>query len=269
MTKSLSVNLHFKVVGEGFPFIILHGLYGMSDNWMSFAQRLAHKYKFYLLDLRNHGDSPHTKSHTYSEMVLDILNFVDSQGIERAIFLGHSMGGKAAMLFGLEYPERVSSLIIADIAPIDYHKIGEGDHYLQHRKIIDAMLQLPFDTLVSRREAELFLMRKINDYRVVQFLLKSIKRKGKVYSWRINIPIINEYLPKISAGFDTINYNPITSFPVLVIRGADSPYIVKDGEIALRRLFPMLKLKTIENAGHWLHAEQPEMFLKSIEEFLE
>ncbi|MDD2563728.1 MAG: alpha/beta fold hydrolase [Salinivirgaceae bacterium] len=263
------INLNYKEVGEGYPFIILHGLYGMSDNWISFAQQISATYKVYLLDLRNHGQSDHDASHTYADMVGDLLEFMDSHEIERAIILGHSMGGKVAMKFAMEYPERLSALIIADIAPIDYQLSGDSSQIDKHRTIIDSMLALPIETIASRKEAEIFLIERLGGSRTVQFLLKNIKRTGKGYRWRINLLVLREFLSEIAGGLDVESYNSITSFPVLLIRGAKSDYVQKEGKVALKRMFPMIKFVTIENAGHWLHADQPEIFVDSIKKFLD
>ena len=263
------INLNYKEVGNGYPFIILHGLYGMSDNWISFAQQMSATYKIYLLDLRNHGESSHDGSHTYADMVSDLLLFMNSHEIDRAVILGHSMGGKVAMKFAMENPERLSSLIIADIAPIDYQGMGDSSQIEQHRNIIDSMLVLPIGKIESRKEAESFLLERVKGSRTVRFLLKNIKRTESEYRWKLNLVVLREFLSEIAGGLNVDLYTPITSFPVLAIRGAKSNYVQKEGKAALKRLFPMLKLVTIENAGHWLHAEQPEMFLNTIKEFLD
>ncbi len=258
----------YKVFGQGHPIIVIHGLYGMSDNWLPFAKKIEQHNKVYLLDVRNHGLSPHYQTHTYNDICTDILQFFYKHQIEKATLLGHSMGGKAAMLFALQNPERISSLVVADIAPVNYKKT----HSLQiqkHSKIINSLLNLPLDKIKNRTEAEQLLNSSIGDIRTVRFLLKNLVKTKEGYIWRLNIKVLQNSLKDILEGFDSINLVPATSYPVLFLKGSESDYITVEGEKQIRRFFPFAKIITIKGAGHWLHAEKPDEFYEAVISFLE
>jgi pimeloyl-ACP methyl ester carboxylesterase len=240
----------------------------MSDNWLPIAQGLKDHYKIYLPDLRNHGLSQHTDTHTYEDISGDVNLFFDEHHLERGILLGHSMGGKAAMKFALQNPEKISALIIADIAPINYGQQSVSKQVLRHGSIVEAMQNLPLQHFKTRLEAEVALNTLVNDSKTTRFLLKNMVREKSGFRWRLNLPVLQQFLSEISGGFNPLDYNPSTSFPVLFLKGSESDYITPEGEKAIRRLFPFSKIETIDNAGHWLHAEQPEKFVKTVMGFL-
>jgi len=261
------MKLFFRKYGEGPPLIIIHGLYGSSDNWVGIGRKLAENFEVFLIDQRNHGKSPHSSDHTYQLLKEDLREFMDTQSIEKAIIIGHSMGGKTAMFFAADFPERVSHLIITDISPRSY-KSTSSMQLLAHSKIIRAMYNLDFYGINSRQEIDDILAKSIPENRIRQFLLKNIKRsKNNEYSWSLNIKAIRNELTNIMDGLDE-NMPEITGFPVLFIKGGNSDYILDEDKIVIQQIFPYADIETIPNAGHWLHAEQPELFLQKIEDFI-
>jgi pimeloyl-ACP methyl ester carboxylesterase len=260
--------LAYKKIGEGHPFIIVHGLYGMSDNWLSIANALKESYQIFLPDMRNHGMSEHTPTHTYEDMSRDLEHFFRQHEIERGILMGHSMGGKAAMRFALQNPEMISALIVADIAPVNYGLVPGSGQIVQHASIVNALQNLPLENLSTREEAETELNKNVNDIRTTRFLLKNLVRDKNGFRWKLNLPVLQQFLKEISGGFEPLEFNPATSFPVLFIRGSKSDYVTIEGEKAIRKLFPFAKIESVEDAGHWLHADQPEKFIVTLKNFL-
>lgn len=258
----------YKVFGQGQPIIIIHGLYGMSDNWLPFAKRVQSQYRVYLVDVRNHGSSPHTETHTYEDICSDILLFLKNHNIEKATLMGHSMGGKAAMLFALQNPERVSSLIIVDIAPVNYQSQMCDSQIYNHSDIIKAMLKLEVGKIKNRTEAEVSLNQYVDDIRTTRFLLKNLVKTEEGYRWRLNLKTLQSFLTNIVAGFDSKNLEPVTLFPVLALKGSNSNFITYEGEKAICKYFPLAKIVTIKGAGHWLHAEKPDEFYETVNSFL-
>nr|WP_320118335.1 alpha/beta fold hydrolase [uncultured Marinifilum sp.] len=267
------MKLNYRKFGEGHPIIIAHGLYGSSDNWVSIAKDLAKNFEVFLIDQRNHGASPHSNSHTYQDLKEDLLEFMNDHRIEKATLLGHSMGGKTVMFFAAEYPERISNLLIADIAPKNYSKISNASiQSIDHKNIVSAMLNFKFDNFKSRSEIDQKLSENIQSERVRQFLLKNLKRDAeKIFSWKLNIKTISKFLPQIMDGMNKNDFTHgkgIRGFPVLFMRGANSNYITDDDTNLIRTIFPYAEITTIPNAGHWLHAEQPKLLVKTIEYFV-
>lgn len=261
------MELFFRKYGQGPPLIIIHGLYGSSDNWVSIGRELANDFEVLLIDQRNHGRSPHSNDHNYQLLKEDLREFMDKQSIEKAIIIGHSMGGKTAMFFAAEYPERVSHLIVADISPRSY-KSSKSSQLLAHTKIIKGMFNLDFYGITNREDIDAILAKSIPENRIRQFLLKNIKRtKDNEYSWSLNIKTIRNELVNILEGLDD-NHSEIMGFPVLFIKGANSDYISDEDIRIIQKIFPYADIETIPEAGHWLHAEQPELFLKKVRDFI-
>ncbi|MBN2598284.1 MAG: alpha/beta fold hydrolase [Marinifilaceae bacterium] len=266
------MKLNYKKLGKGHPLLILHGLYGASDNWLTIAKELSNNFEVYIIDQRNHGDSPHSNSHTYQDLKEDLLEFMDDHKIEKATLLGHSMGGKTVMFFAADYPERVSSLLVVDIAPKNYSKISDyAPQTIDHSCIVKAMLNLDLSLYKNRTEIDAKLTESITSKRVRQFLLKNLKRdENKQFIWKLNIKTINDYLPQIMDGIDGDRFaegKGITAFPVLFIRGEKSNYISDNDHNLIRTIFPKAEITTIPNAGHWVHAEQPKLLVKTVEYF--
>ena len=267
------MNLFFRKEGEGFPFVIIHGLYGSSDNWLTVGKKLASRFCVYMIDQRNHGQSPHSSEHSFELMKEDLADFFEQQKIDKTIIMGHSMGGKTAMLFAADYPERVEKLIIADIAPKDYFQLKDESQYYLHNNILLAMNEIDFTHISSRQEVGDYLLEKIDNPLVVQFLLKNVHRNkhSQMFEWRINVKVLYENLDEIIKGVNEqwfADRMPIFNYPVLFIKGEKSNYILDEDRVIISKIYPESEIKVIPDAGHWLHAEQPELFLKAIEEFV-
>ncbi len=251
------MKLNYKKTGKGEPIIILHGLFGSADNWLSIAKELEDDFTLYLLDQRNHGDSPHSEEWNYKTMADDLATFMTSQNLESAYILGHSMGGKTAMNFALRHPDKVKKLIVADIAPRYYPP--------HHQKILEGLNAIDMSTLKSRKEAEDILSTYITEKGIQQFLLKSLGRgNDQKFIWKINLPVITEKIENIGEAIDS---DHVYEKPTLFMRGASSNYIQDKDKADLEKYFPNYKLITIKNAGHWLHAEQPGAVVETIKAF--
>ncbi len=267
------MHLFFRVEGTGFPVVIIHGLYGSSDNWLSVAKKLSSRYHVYLIDQRNHGRSPNSEEHSYEAMKNDLAEFFDQQKIEKAIVLGHSMGGKTAMCFAADYPERIEKLIVVDIAPKDYFLLNDESQYYLHTNILRAMLEIDFSKIETRKQVADFLNQRIDGTQIVQFLLKNVHRnKGTHrFEWRLNVPVIYENLDEIIKGVSARQFDdrlPIYNYPVLFIKGAQSNYIAPEDFASIHRIYPEAEIVEIPDAGHWLHAEQPKLFMEAVRSFL-
>ena len=263
------MKLHFRKEGEGHPLVIVHGLYGSSDNWLAISKRLSDRYTVYSIDLRNHGRSPHHPEHTFKAMKSDLAEFFDYHHIEEAVLMGHSMGGKTAMLYASDYPERIKKLIVVDIAPKDYLYPEQESQYHLHRTILLAMMDVDFNYVKSRQDVEDILAEKIDSARIRQFLLKSVKNDAHSsrLKWRINVEALYNNLEEIVQGGNYKDFEdriPITAYPVIFIRGLLSNYIREDDLRLLKMIYPESSVVDIPEAGHWLHAEQPDLFLEAV-----
>ncbi len=254
------MKLFFRKYGEGPPLIILHGLYGISDNWVSIGQSLAAMYTVYIPDLRNHGQSPHSTTHNYPAMTEDLVQFIDEHELERPVLLGHSMGGKVVMHYALEHSSIPSGIIIADISPRGY-QLRET-----HLDVMNAMMQVDFDTISSRREVEELIAMSIPDRRIQLFILKNLYRvHPQRFGWRPNLDALYNNLDEITG--EVRGIYPYQK-PALFLRGSQSDYIRENDHALIYSLFPAATIETLSNAGHWLHADQPEQFLSRVTEFL-
>ncbi|NRA47716.1 MAG: alpha/beta fold hydrolase [Phaeodactylibacter sp.] len=253
------LELNYKTFGQGDPLIILHGLFGTLDNWQTLGKKLAEQYTVYLIDQRNHGRSPHDDEHTYAAMAEDLHYFMESHWMFKAHIIGHSMGGKTAMAFAHAYPDMVDKLVVVDIAPKAY----QGGHEL----IFKALQSLDLDTIGSRSEAEAVLKAQIHNLGIRQFLLKNLSRdKSGGYRWKMNLSALWAHYADILAVHEGVQL-PYES-EVLFVRGGKSDYIQDEDTAALELFFPHYKLQTIENAGHWVHAEAPAELQRVMETFL-
>lgn len=252
--------------------IIVHGLYGASDNWLSIGRALASDFDVYLIDQRNHGQSPHSEIHNYPAMRDDLISFMDKHDLRKAVLVGHSMGGKTVMFLAEAYPERVDSLIIIDIAPSSCHPDDQSSQARTHTEIVNGMLSVDFSRVKRRKDVNEQLARTIHSQKIRSFLMKNVVRKRDGhYHWKLNAAVLAKELSSIFEGIDLSKYSPgtgITGFPVLFIRGEKSDYITDDCIPDIRLIFPMAEMVTIPDAGHWLHAEQPDLLVKTIRYFL-
>jgi esterase len=253
------VKLFFREYGNGQPIVILHGLFGSSDNWLTQAKLLSGAgYKVFTVDLRNHGQSPHDDEFDYRAMVKDLESLFDQLNLNNATLIGHSMGGKAAMNFSLAHPEKIARLIVVDIAPRYY----DLEHYL----IADGLAAVPISTVSSRNEADDVLETFVSDAGTRQFLLKNLQRKPEGgFSWKINLPVIREKLKNI--GEDLV-FEGTFDKPVLFIRGANSSYVLDADFRRIQEIFPLAKLETLDT-GHWVQAEKPKEFVQVVTSWLD
>ncbi|TVR74556.1 MAG: alpha/beta fold hydrolase [Marinilabiliales bacterium] len=264
------MKLFYRKTGSGRPLIILHGLYGSSDNWMSVAKSLSGHFEVWLPDLRNHGRSPHDRNHTYEMIRNDILEFIDDAGIEKPVIIGHSMGGKAAMCFAQHHPDRIEKLIVADIAPKSYKDLYREEP-LNHHDILQAMKKADVSSAGTRRDVDDMLQATIKSARIRGFLMKNLDRGDDgSYRWTLNLDVLIKELDNIMDGVNSDCFDPefpLTGFPVLFIRGGKSAYVLDEDIEVIERIFPSAKIVTINGAGHWLHAEQPAAFVEAVLEF--
>jgi esterase len=254
-----AVSLAFHAAGSGPPLVILHGFLGSGRNWQSVARQLSGTHRVFTLDLRNHGTSPHSPEMTYPALATDVGAFLDSQGIDRARVLGHSMGGKAAMWLALTQRDRVEKLIVVDIAPVCYAH--------DYAAIIHALRSLPLGVMTSRQAAEAELARSIPDPRLRQFLLQNLIFEDRRYRWRIDLDILERAQPAL-ASFPDTEYAAPFSKPTLFIAGAESDYLLPEHQPEIGRLFPLARMQTVSGAGHWPQVDQPGAFLSVVREFL-
>jgi len=251
------MELFHRVYGSGNPLIILHGLFGSSDNWMTQAKMLGQHFTVYTIDLRNHGLSPHSDQHSYDTMASDVRGFILTNHLAPAVVIGHSMGGKVAMKLATDYPELVSRLIIVDIVPKAY-----APH---HNKIVDGLLSLDTSTLLSRQEADEKLSAYVSQPDVRQFLLKNLSRRQEGgFAWKINLPVIASNMDDVLG--DPVHGVPYSS-PTLFLMGSRSDYFKAGDELRIKAHFPNYNLQFMDT-GHWVQAEQPELFVKNVLEFL-
>ena len=265
------MELFFRKYGETRPpMIIVHGLYGASDNWVSIAKSFSEHFEVYLLDQRNHGRSPHSHEHNYEVMKEDLREFMDKMELEKAILVGHSMGGKTVMFFARDYPDRVSSLVVVDIAPKSYNTPDEASiKTINHKNLIAAMNRVDFSQVTSRQQVEDELAQSIENVRVRQFLMKNLHRnRDNSFNWSLNVAALEQNMTHILEGMNQQDFekgNGIVGFPVLFVRGADSKYILdEDIDNIILTIFPFAEVVTIPKAGHWLHVEQPSLLVKNI-----
>tara|TARA_R110001592_G_scaffold72390_2_gene221097 strand:- start:66710 stop:67531 length:822 start_codon:yes stop_codon:yes gene_type:complete len=255
--KSYFMKLWSQVLGEGPDLVIMHGLLGMSDNWQSLAKKWASDFRVHLLDMRNHGRSPQSDEFSYELMANDLLEYLVTNNLTKVNILGHSMGGKVAMLFSVFHPEMVAALIVADIGPKAYRP--------HHQEVLEALENLDLSSIESRKEATEAFGPKL-EFGVQQFLLKNLywESKGKL-AWRFNLPVLAREIVKVG---ESLAPNAFFDGPVLFLRGGDSWYIKeKDFEVIYEH-FPQAEIKTVAGAGHWLHAQKPDEVYHLVKDFL-
>src|SRR5690554_834955 len=251
--------LYSNIQGKGKPLLILHGFLGMGDNWKTLANSYANEgYEVHLIDQRNHGRSFHSEAFTYKLMVQDLKNYCDHHQITDMNLIGHSMGGKTAMMYASEYQNFVKKLIVVDIAPKSYPQ--------HHQDILKGLSSLNFSTMNSRGDAENQLKQYVSNLGIRQFLLKNLYRKTQnEFALRLNLPALIKNIEEIG---EALPENAIYEGPALFMKGERSGYIESMDEIAIQKQFPKASFVTIPNSGHWLHAENPEAFFEETLRFL-
>ncbi|RAJ96013.1 pimeloyl-ACP methyl ester carboxylesterase [Larkinella arboricola] len=254
------MKLYYRQTGEtGTPIIILHGIFGSSDNWLTISKTIAeHNHRVFLVDQRNHGRSPRSEVFDYDAMAADLQEFITDHQLEKPVVIGHSMGGKTVMQFAMDYPGQFSRLVVVDIAPKFYP--------IHHAELIRGLKAIDLLNIKSRNEADEILSRYEPILPVRQFLLKNLYRtEAGQFDWRLNLPVIEQELHGI--GGELRNVRIITE-PTLFIRGSESPYIKDQDQAEIKRIFPNSTLATIEGAGHWVQAEKPTEFVEVLMSFL-
>lgn len=254
------VDLYCREVGEGPPLVILHGLLGAGGNWHSLSRNVfGNQFSVYAVDLRNHGRSPHADRFDYPAMVADLEHFFDRRDLSEAHLLGHSMGGKTAMHYALAHPDGVSKLVVVDVAPRAYPP--------QHLPILEALKSVDFADVDSRDDVEEQLRRKISSEPVRQFLMKNLAydRDAGAYSWQMALDIIHRNYEAIN---EAVENGRTYDGPVLVVRGERSDYVRDEDRTQIERLFPRARIETVAGAGHWVHADRPDVFAAVVVDFL-
>ncbi len=253
------MNLYYRELGEGNPpIVILHGVFGSCDNWLTVSKGLAESNKIYLLDARNHGQSPHSDEFSYEVMADDLYAFIQEHQLVQPVIIGHSMGGKTVMTFACKYPDVFSKMVVVDISPRYYKP--------HHQSILAGLSAIHLETLQSRQEADEILKNYEPELGVRQFLLKNLYRNEQNgFSWRMNFEVIKNKIENIG---EPLREDAKISKPALFIRGANSRYIKEDDESLIRSIFSDVQIETIEGAGHWVQAEKPKEFLEVVKKFL-
>ncbi len=252
--------LHSKIEGKGKPLLVLHGFLGMLDNWKTLGGQYAESgFEVHLIDQRNHGQSFWSDDFNYDLLSDDLLRYMEHHHLDKALILGHSMGGKTAMQFACDHPERTEKLLVADIGPKYYPP--------HHQPIIDGLNALGSEAFTSRSNADAELKKYISNLGTRQFLLKNLYwiEKGKL-AFRFNLEILSEKMEEVG---ENISASDIFDGPTLFLRGDRSEYMVKDDLPEFKKHFPKAEMETIDNAGHWLHAENPEQFFEKSMVFLQ
>ena len=253
------MKLFYRKFGSGQPLIILHGLFGQSDNWNTLAKKFAEQgFEVYVVDLRNHGLSPHSEVWNYQVMSEDILELINDNNLQNIILLGHSMGGKVAMRFAVQHQDLLDKLIVVDIAPKYYHQTNQD--------VLEALNSVDLSIVKTRKEVEIILSKYITDYGTKQFLLKNLYWKpNNDLDWRFNLKIITEEFENIGEATPT---DKVCNTPALFIRGEKSNYILDDDFNLMQEIFPFSILETIANGGHWVHSEKSKEFFECVMKFI-
>ncbi len=252
------MQLNYKQLGQGPHLIILHGLLGSLDNWITIAKELAENYSVWLVDQRNHGKSPHSNEHSFSLMAEDLNQFMEEHQISSAVIIGHSMGGKTAMQMAIDYPDKIKAIVVVDM--------GVKAYSSGHEEIFQALLNMDITKIDSRKDADDMLSQYIDDFNIRQFLLKNLMRHEEGgFRWKVNLEgLWKNYNHMLAA---TSSPYPV-QIPALFIRGGQSGYIKDDDKPEIRDIFPQARFEEVPSSGHWVHAEAPRPFLDHLSEYL-
>jgi len=246
------MKLHYKKIGSGKPFVILHGLFGSSDNWQTIAKKIAEYYTVFSVDMRNHGHSPWSNQFSINDMTNDVKKLFLDLNINEVILIGHSMGGKVAMTFAQKYPEMLKKMIVVDI--------GIKKYPPHHQHILKAINAIDLNIIKTREEAKKHFLNFIESEDTIQFLLKNLYWKDNKLTWRMNISVIEQNIHNILNEIEQKECNVQTLF----IRGDKSNYILENDFLDIETTFIDSQIITIPNSGHWIHAEQPEAFINAV-----
>ncbi|MDA8715019.1 alpha/beta fold hydrolase [Flavobacteriales bacterium] len=250
------MKLHYREYGEGQPMVILHGLFGSSDNWQRLGKELSNRYRVFLVDQRNHGHSPHSNDFSYELMSDDLDELLEENDLEDVILVGHSMGGKTAMTYAQFDTNRLAKLVVIDIGPKQYP--------MHHDTILEGLHSIDFNFHNTRGKCDAQLAKYVSDVAVRQFLLKNLYwiEKGQL-DWRINLNVLSREMNQIIAAIDT----EVVNLPTLFVRGELSNYILESDFPSIKQQFTSARIETISSVGHWVHAEAPQKMLALIGQF--
>ena len=251
--------LHSNILGSGKPLCILHGFLGMSDNWKTLGNLYAeYGFEVHLIDQRNHGRSVWSQEFNYDLLAEDLLHYLNEKKIEKTSLIGHSMGGKTVMQFACTYPEKTEKLLVADIAPRFYQP--------HHQDIINALNHLDLKNITTRSDADDQLKKYLKSFGVRQFLLKNLYRTAdNTFGFRMNLAVLSERMEEIG---ENISSSESYNGPALFLKGSKSEYVSNADTEQIKRHFPKAQIEVIDNAGHWLHAENPDQFFEKSYNFL-
>ncbi|MCH7534576.1 MAG: alpha/beta fold hydrolase [Bacteroidetes bacterium] len=253
------MELNYKVYGEGKPLIILHGLFGSSDNWDTLAEQFGESHQVYALDIRNHGNSPHSDEFNYQLMVEDLIEFVEKHELDKVNLVGHSMGGKMAMAFVNEYPDKVNKLVVLDI--------GVHKYPLHHEEKIRGMMALNLASISSRSQADKQLKSDVPHDMVRIFLLKNLFwNDDKMLEWKFNLHSLAKNLENI---FDKVDLDKVFNEPALFIKGGQSDYIDLNQMNLIEEHFSNHSVIVFDKSGHWLHVQEPNRLLETVNKFIQ
>ena len=250
--------LHSKILGEGKPLIILHGLFGMLDNWQALAKEFACFFETHIVDLRNHGRSFHANQHNYEVMTEDLLSYLNAYNLDEVCLIGHSMGGKTAMTFACIYPERVEKLVVVDISPKYYPP--------HHQEILSGLKAVDHSNLTSRKDADQILSKYFSESAMRQFLLKNLYwRSSTELTFKFNLKVLSDQIENIG---QALHINALFDKPTLFIVGQASNYIKETDVELIESHFTDFEIVEIPKSGHWVHAENPDQFFDKVSHFL-
>lgn len=250
------MKLHYQISGTGQPLVILHGLFGSLDNWRGLAKQLSGMAQVITVDLRNHGRSPHSEQQDYPLMVEDLKQLLETLNLPKVDLIGHSVGGKVAMAFAHTYTEKLNKLMVVDISPRQYPA--------EHIEIFQALMAVDLTRYQTRNEVDRVLENFITDKAIRQFLLMNLNQDDTKLSWRINLTGLANNYPNFLAAVGSDN--PV-QLPSCFVKGGRSSYIGQQDEKLIKDLFPEAEIFSIAEAGHWVHAEATEIFLKKVRSF--
>jgi esterase len=255
------MKLFYRKYGSGPPLIILHGLFGSSDNWVTIAGKISASFTVYIPDQRNHGQSPHSPDHNYNLLSLDLLEFAEDHKIEKFILAGHSMGGRVAMSFAIKWPEKINSLIVIDISPFN-SGVLDAKIYNHHREILETILSINPSELSSRADLEKIIAKRISSEKIRELILKNLQRTDNgSFKWKLNAKALLDNLVNIMDGIrrPAADFPCVTGFPVTFVKGEESDYL-QPGELKeIQKIFPTAEIINVKKTGHWIHAERPDI----------
>ncbi|HIA36647.1 MAG TPA: alpha/beta fold hydrolase [Flavobacteriales bacterium] len=252
------MRLNFKKLGQGPPLLILHGLFGSGNNWKTIAKSFIDHFEVYLIDLRNHGKSPHSDAFNYDLMAEDIDELLRDNGLKRVNILGHSMGGKVAINFSLRNPDKVLKLIVIDI--------GIKEYPVKDIEMLEALMKMDFNKILTRQDADKCLAKAVSEFNVRQFLLQNLYwTKDRKLAWKMNLKALVKRIDEI--GKPQFSDKPFIN-PCLFVKGSDSDYVLDEDREEIDRVFTNCEIRSISGANHWVHIDKPREFLAIISDFL-